>query len=764
MFDPSMVTAWLLTYLLHSTLFLALAWLAARGPLRRRPALEEAAWRFALVAALVTASVQLAAGREPLAGRWAVTAPAPISHAVSATVAPRASAPLAVHRSALPAPPAGQAVEAAPLPAPPAAQPFPLTAWVAALWAAGACALGARWLAAHLYLRRRLRARPVVVGGDMHAALSRLAGEAGLPGDVRLSCSSRLPVPIALGLRRREICVPPRALAMLSDEQQEGLLAHELGHLVRRDPFWLAFSHLLASILFFQPLNQIARRRLRELSELQSDEWAVGQTGRPLSLARCLAEVAGWSFQPLRSLVVPGMADRPSHLAHRIRRLLDDARSPERRVRPLFLAAGMAVLLIAVAAAAPGVSASAPEKAAVPASAPPPGVGPAGGPTGTGPTGPGPLGEAPRGHGPEGQGPTADAPEAPEAPEAAEAAEADVPDAVDVDIDVAPALADLQDLHLDLDMAPQLAELDAQLATLGDMGKLSDQEMKALEMKMDAMNAQLESNLKPQMEELERRLEKQMSELEKSPAMEQLRARADALARNARPSEAEIEKLSAEAQKLAESGRMTAEERGRLREQARALADQYRMSDKDRAEIRELARKAREESQRFMKEHGAEIEAMRKQIREQAQAMRQQIRQQMEPQLRAMRERHRQEMEKLHKEIHEKMEVHRKEMQKHREEMHKKQHEEREQREKEKHDSVKPESDHAAALPGMALREAVLQGVLGGVTGGVAGGVRGGIPGGIPGGVRGGIPGGIPGGVVASVRGVVRGAVVATPR
>ena len=59
MFDPSMVTAWLLTYLLHSTLFLALAWLAARGPLRRRPALEEAAWRFALVAALVTASVQL---------------------------------------------------------------------------------------------------------------------------------------------------------------------------------------------------------------------------------------------------------------------------------------------------------------------------------------------------------------------------------------------------------------------------------------------------------------------------------------------------------------------------------------------------------------------------------------------------------------------------------------------------------------------------------------------------------------------------------
>src|SRR4051795_6079168 len=72
----SQVTAWLLTYLLHSTLFLASAWLAARGPLRRRPGLEEAAWRFALVAALVTASVQLAAGSTPLAGRWGLTPPA----------------------------------------------------------------------------------------------------------------------------------------------------------------------------------------------------------------------------------------------------------------------------------------------------------------------------------------------------------------------------------------------------------------------------------------------------------------------------------------------------------------------------------------------------------------------------------------------------------------------------------------------------------------------------------------------------------------
>ena len=87
------------------------------------------------------------------------------------------------------------------------------------------------------------------------------------------------------------------------------------------------------------------------------------RTGRPLSLARCLAEVAGWSVQPARPLPVPSMADRPSNLARRIRHLLDDGRSPERRVRPVWLGVGMMVLLVAVSALAPGVYAAATDQA-----------------------------------------------------------------------------------------------------------------------------------------------------------------------------------------------------------------------------------------------------------------------------------------------------------------------------------------------------------------------------------------------------------------
>ena len=76
--------AWLLTYLLHSTLLLGLAWLASKPLARWSVAAEEAVWKLALVGALLTASLQLAAGWEPAAGRWRL---AQVPPAVSATMA-----------------------------------------------------------------------------------------------------------------------------------------------------------------------------------------------------------------------------------------------------------------------------------------------------------------------------------------------------------------------------------------------------------------------------------------------------------------------------------------------------------------------------------------------------------------------------------------------------------------------------------------------------------------------------------------------------
>jgi beta-lactamase regulating signal transducer with metallopeptidase domain len=338
--------AWLLTYLLHGTLLLGLAGLISKPLARWSVSAEETVWKLALVGALLTASLQLAAGWEPVSGRWGLADLTPPARRMAAA-APDVPAP--VRARPIPESPAPVARLSRPS-APALALGF---------WVLGACLLLAGYGRSHALLRRRLKNRPLIVGGTLHSQLRALAVQAGFTKDVRLSCSSRVPVPLALGVRRSEICVPPRALAGLTDEQQEGMLAHELAHLARRDPLWLVVSHVLTCVFFFQPLNWVARRRLREISEMLSDEWAVCRTGRPLSLAGCLAEVAGWSAVR-SSLPVPGMADRPSHLARRIRRLLD-GRSPEKPARRACLGAAMVVVLIIVAAAAPAVSAARPE-------------------------------------------------------------------------------------------------------------------------------------------------------------------------------------------------------------------------------------------------------------------------------------------------------------------------------------------------------------------------------------------------------------------
>src|SRR5256885_1274990 len=69
--------AWLLTYLIHSTVLLGVAWLVTR-PRRLEPAARELLWKVALVAGLVTGTIQ---SRLQLRTHAAVTLPAAASPA-----------------------------------------------------------------------------------------------------------------------------------------------------------------------------------------------------------------------------------------------------------------------------------------------------------------------------------------------------------------------------------------------------------------------------------------------------------------------------------------------------------------------------------------------------------------------------------------------------------------------------------------------------------------------------------------------------------
>jgi HEAT repeat protein/beta-lactamase regulating signal transducer with metallopeptidase domain len=337
--------AWLLTYLIHSSVLLGLVWLVTRRG-RLEPAVSELLWKVALLAGLVTGTIQSRLQVSPPA---AVTLPAVALPAAPTVREP--AAPLPDHSTTSRT--STTSTTSTVLPS------LPLLAVV--LWAAIALGSSLYYVARRLILVGRLADRRAVSDGPLVAALAELQRTARYRRRVRLTMARTISSPVALGLS--EICVPELALSALGAEQQRSMLAHELAHLARRDSLWLGGASLIERCFFFQPLNRLARRELETTAEYLSDEWAMRRTGSPVALAKCLATVAEWIQAAPLGVPVAGLAERRSLLVSRISRLLEERRvsSPASRSGWAVAAAlGVAVTIAAAPRVSQGVGGATP--------------------------------------------------------------------------------------------------------------------------------------------------------------------------------------------------------------------------------------------------------------------------------------------------------------------------------------------------------------------------------------------------------------------
>jgi beta-lactamase regulating signal transducer with metallopeptidase domain len=360
-----LAVAWLLTYLLHSTILLGGAWLLSATGVVRSPVAKDTLWKVCLVGGILTASVQSFFPYQPYSRHYllpsaAQSAPPVVPRAPRLDGAARAASAVTSERSrSVVAPAPRRVVAPGGLPgslASATTHHLPPITWPVVLlgvWALGAAFLLARGLLCRFRLSRHFGERREIVDGPVVETLESLRRSAGVRRRIRLTASADLAAPVAMGAS--EICLPERALTSLSEAEQRAVLAHELGHLVRQDPSWLALSVASESLLFLQPLNRLARRRIQEAAEYLCDDWAVHQTGGSLTLAKCLAEVATWIEASPRSVPVSGMAENRSQLIERVHRLLEGAQP--KATRGIRMAVPVAALaLSSLAFAAPGVS------------------------------------------------------------------------------------------------------------------------------------------------------------------------------------------------------------------------------------------------------------------------------------------------------------------------------------------------------------------------------------------------------------------------
>ncbi len=377
----TLIGAWLLTYAIHSTVLLLTAWwLASRPRFAASPAARHAIWNVALVAGWITSAAQLASPWRPVGGAWQL--PEAARRAMAAVqVTQRDDSPsyakvpatlraeerrVRVRREAgaegsvitidqlantgnatLPSLAAMRAAADTRLRL--TVITLSRTSIAVVLWGIVALALLARLALSRHRLFAALRARrdaSRTIAGD---ALRHLTTRAGTRRTVRLSMSDALPAPAAISLD--EIVVPTRALRELTIAEQEGVLAHELAHVVRGDPRWLRLATWIECIGWFQPLNRIARRELQLSAEFAADAWAVRLTREPLRLAQALARVAEWLAPRAESPAwhMPGADGSP--LVERVRRLTtplpeEGPRSLRRAYGAMWIAAASALAIL----------------------------------------------------------------------------------------------------------------------------------------------------------------------------------------------------------------------------------------------------------------------------------------------------------------------------------------------------------------------------------------------------------------------------------
>jgi beta-lactamase regulating signal transducer with metallopeptidase domain len=225
--------------------------------------------------------------------------------------------------------------------------------WLAVIWAIGTVSVlgwffGGR-VAAWFFRRRCAKCDDETI----LAQIVTLKSELGIRRSVAVLVSSRVAAPVVLGGWPPAVVLPPRFRREFDPQQQETILAHELAHLVWRDPAWQGAALVLCSLLWWHPLVWWSRRQLRAANEALADEASLVVPDGPRVLAEALVLLGQRlvRLQPRFGLSLGGSRFR-SGLGRRVERLLAlpsrGWRTP-RRARLAFAHFSLPVLMALVA-------------------------------------------------------------------------------------------------------------------------------------------------------------------------------------------------------------------------------------------------------------------------------------------------------------------------------------------------------------------------------------------------------------------------------
>ena len=220
----------------------------------------------------------------------------------------------------------------------PADRPSTETSWwqilgtvFAGVWGAGVL-LGLSVLARGGLVLRRFRAscvpceRPAVA-----RAADRAARSVGLVRTPQVWESPVAVAPLVIGVVRPRVVLPTRLPQELDPERLEAVLLHEMGHVVRRDPWFASLGRVLGVLLWWNVCLHALNRTLAALREEICDNHVLRVQGTGFHYAHVLIDLAERVRDQRRRPAHPisiGLLGSTGHpLETRIRNLVQEGRS-----------------------------------------------------------------------------------------------------------------------------------------------------------------------------------------------------------------------------------------------------------------------------------------------------------------------------------------------------------------------------------------------------------------------------------------------------